>query len=535
MADSQRALTAGQAALARGEVKQALNSFIVALLAAPTDPPCRRAVFETLNLIDGYKLPEAVIALLSAAADDPAIDPAALPRIARNVLSNDARWTGLLDDPLSDHAWFFAAPLLIAALERAAITDEALENALSRIRRQFIFDVVRNGTSVLLERHQHFVAALARHCVATRHVWAEQSDERAALARIGKAGSARTGLLRCLFEPLDALSEAERRTLPPVLSQIVNERTAEEELAAALPNLTSITPGLSQAMQAQYERFPYPLWRDTALNTAMTWPEMIAHFIGETAYAAPQPAAPEVLIAGCGTGRSTAMMATLLPGARILAVDLSRASLGYAARKARELKLGNVSFGVADILNLTDLNRRFDLIECGGVLHHMAEHQRGLNVLADMLAPGGLLNLALYSERARKPIVAARAFAAEHKFPDDIAGLRAFRAAVFALPGDHPVRRISRRPDFYSADGLHDLVFNAYEARFTPATLKPLIAGAGLTFLGFSVARADRMAAYRAANPGDPRARDLDAWEQFDQSYPDTFQGMLNMWLQKPS
>jgi SAM-dependent methyltransferase len=534
MADAHNALTAGHAALARGEVNQALKSFITALRAAPADAQCRRAVIDTLGLLDGYALPPDVVSALSAAAHDPAIDPTPLPRIARNILAKDARWTALLDGPLSEHAWFYDSPLLLAALERATVIDETLEHALTRVRRRFIFDVVRNETSVLLERHERFVAALARQCAATRHVWIEQSDERAALARIGKAGHKHFALLRCLYEPLEELTEAQRETLPSLLAGTFNERAEERTLASALPQLTAIAPGLSRDMQAQYERFPYPLWRDTALNSAMTWPEMIARFVGTPAFPTPQPAAPDVLIAGCGTGRSTAMMATLLPAARILAVDLSRASLGYATRKARELKLNNVGFGVADILNLAQLNRRFDLIECGGVLHHMAEHKKGLQVLSELLLPGGLLNLALYSERARGPIVAARSFVAEHKFPDDIAGLRAFRAAVFALPADHLVRRITRRPDFYSADNLHDLVFNAYEARFTPATLKALIAGAGLTFLGFNVARADRLAAYRAAHPHDAAGRDLDAWEDFDKSYPDTFQGMFSMWLQKP-
>ncbi len=506
--------------MAHSDVNRTLKDNIKALLADPQNAAYARTVFEALALLDGYKLPASVIAVLSAWADHPTIDPAPLPRIARNVLMADARFAAFAQN-LTDGDWLFNSPLLLAGLERATVNDEALEHLLTRIRRHVVV------SQDFLSHYPRFVTALARQCIATRHIWAEQPGERDACA--GHT------VLRCLYEPLENLTHDEQARLPPLLASIHHDRTQEKELAQALPQLTAIDPGVSTAVKAQYENFPYPLWRDTASNTAMAWPEMIAQFVGATPTSVPRPATPEVLIAGCGTGRSTAMMASLLPAANILAVDLSRTSLGYAARQARGMNITNVKFGVADILRLGDLGRRFHLIECGGVLHHMAEHVRGLQILSNLLEPGGLLNLALYSERARAPIVAARYFVAEHKFSDDIVGMRAARTAIFALPADHPARRITRRSDFYSADGLHDLVFNTYEARFTPATLKPLIASSGLDFLGFTVARADRLAEYRAVNPHDLQARDLAAWDEFDKTYPDTFQGMFQMWLQRPA
>lgn len=533
-----QALRAAREAFARDDIKTALTQGLAALSADPAEIAAAALVLELLSRLDGYRLPEAATAALRRWAGDARLDPGPWPRIARNVLAADARWAALERDPAAaDHDWFYTEPLLLAALERTTVADEALERLLTRLRRALTFAVARDGRSEVLARHPQFAAALARQCVAVRHVWLEQSDERAALARIrrdARVGRPERAVLSAMYLPLGELDDDERAALPPPLRDMVAERQQERALAERLPQLTPIGSGVSDAVRAQYEAFPYPPWRTAPLNAPLAWPTMVARLVGPTPAPVPTTEPCEVLIAGCGTGRSACLMASLLPEARILAVDLSRASLGYAARKARELGLRTIEFGVADIQHLGTLDRRFHLIECGGVLHHMADPAAGLRVLTGLLRPGGLINLALYSERARQPIVAARAFVAERGFADDIAGMRAARAVIFALPADHPVRRITRRTDFYSADGLHDLVFNAHEVRFTPAGLKPLIAGAGLTFLGFRLDTPGRMQAYVAANPADPLGSDLDRWEEFDKLHTDTFIGMMNMWLQKP-
>ena len=47
----------------------------------------------------------------------------------------------------------------------------------------------------------------------------------------------------------------------------------------------------------------------------------------------------DVLVAGCGTGQHAIETAQRFAGARVLAIDLSRTSLGYAIRKTREARL----------------------------------------------------------------------------------------------------------------------------------------------------------------------------------------------------
>ena len=110
----------------------------------------------------------------------------------------------------------------------------------------------------------------------------------------------------------------------------------------------------------------------------------------------------DVLIAGCGTGKHIFDVAVQNPKARVLAIDISVASLAYAKRKVREERLVNIEFAQADILELGAIGRVFDHIEAVGVLHHLADPKTGWRVLLSLLRPGGTMHVGLYSQLARR-------------------------------------------------------------------------------------------------------------------------------------
>ena len=119
-------------------------------------------------------------------------------------------------------------------------------------------------------------------------------------------------------------------------------------------------------------------------------------------------AAPSILIAGCGTGQHSIETASRVLNCHVTAVDLSLASLAYAKRKSNELHLTNLDYLQADILHLHQLGKEFDLIESGGVLHHMDDPIIGWKILVDLLKPGGLMKIGLYSELAQRHVVKVR-------------------------------------------------------------------------------------------------------------------------------
>lgn len=243
------------------------------------------------------------------------------------------------------------------------------------------------------------------------------------------------------------------------------------------------------------------------------------------------PDRPSILIAGCGTGRHVAIASALNPDSRIMAIDLSRASLAYAVRRAGELGLRNVEFAQADVLELEGLDRRFDVIECSGVLHHMQDPAEGWRVLAGRLNPGGRMKIGLYSEIGRRPVVAAQRFIAERGYAADPEGMRAARAAILQLPRENEARAVADTLDFYSLSGCRDLLFHVQERRYSLGEIEGMLATLGLDFLGFEFESRATLIDYQREYPQDPAAVCLRNWSEYESRHPGAFAGMYQFWV----
>ena len=209
----------------------------------------------------------------------------------------------------------------------------------------------------------------------------------------------------------------------------------------------------------------------------------------------------------------------------MLAVDLSRASLGYAKRKTIELGVRNIEYRQADILALSALEERYDLIECSGVLHHMQDPYEGWRVLRSLLKPGGRMRIGLYSELGRRAVVRARELIASQGYKPDAEGIRACRAA---LRSRAEFQSIVRNEDFYSMSGCRDLLFHVQEHRFTLPQIEAMLARLQLRFQGFELADSQTLASYRARFKEDSCAH----WHRFEEEFPDTFSRMYQFWVQ---
>lgn len=103
------------------------------------------------------------------------------------------------------------------------------------------------------------------------------------------------------------------------------------------------------------------------------------------------PPGSRVLEAGCGVGAQTLIMAAQNPDVRFVSIDLSPASVAQARAAAAAAGLRNVEFQPADIFHLPFAPHSFDHVVLCFVLEHLPEPVAALNLLRDMIKPGGTL------------------------------------------------------------------------------------------------------------------------------------------------
>ncbi len=541
-----------------GRVDDALAAFRAALESA--DTPVQRANFAR-GLICARRLPAdaQLPELLARALAGSWARPGDLARPAIAVLLGDTRLRERIDaavraDGAAAAALFdaqaFAAlsthRLLLALLENAQACERRLEAFLTGARREWLEAALADR---IPDAALAFGCALARQCFLNDYAFAETAGERAhasSLARTIEASLRSSGTVPCAalaavasYVPLASLAGAERlleREWPPfvkaLLRQQVEEPREEREDRARIAALTPIRDGVSQGVRRQYEENPYPRWTGLPACEPLSFEAYLRMLFPRASLDVPRPGRPiELLVAGCGTGQESADLARQLPDARVLAVDLSLASLGYARRKARGLGIANVEYAQADILELPSLGRTFDVISSVGVLHHLADPLAGWRALAQCLRPGGFMQVGLYSELGRRDIVAARSFVAERGFAPTPEGIRAGREALFADPR---FARVAALRDFYGMNECRDLIFHVQEHRFTFERIAHALAATGLEMLGLMVDGATRRR-YAERFPADAAQCDLACWDAFEREMPDTFAAMYLFWVRKPS
>jgi SAM-dependent methyltransferase len=247
------------------------------------------------------------------------------------------------------------------------------------------------------------------------------------------------------------------------------------------------------------------------------------------------PQAPRVLVAGCGTGKMSVILAGEIQNVRVTAVDISAASLAYGARMARALGVGNIDFVQADILELGRLGERFDFIDVTGVLHHLRDPREGLRVLVRLLRPGGFMRVGLYSAPARQAVKEARELIEQHGFQPTAASIRSFRRLALGADAGSALRALTRWRDFFSLSECRDLVFHVQEHHYLLPEAIDLLLGEGLQVLGMWTRFLGRaLPHYRAMFPDDEQATDPSRWHALEQAFPAAFESMYFIWCRNP-
>ncbi len=546
----------GNALLAQARYADAAACYRRAAQLAPQIGAYRSAFAEALSHVTGVPAPD-LRQDLAAALVHSEVDPRSLVRTAVAMvrsapqfgeLCHLAERGELTPASLAERHGVLEDPLLFRTLESAIVADAGMEELLTQVRRTLLETEIDRRMSLPLSLE--FVCALARQCFATEYAWAVSADEERLLAELEAKAVAdpapaagdweRSVAILGAYRPLHAVPRigavAARRAAPPLqglLRQQVLEPAEEAKLEREIPAIHPIEDSVSRAVRAQYEHNPYPRWvRVGRFDHARPLGAVVRQLFPLRRFARLPSGPLSILIAGCGTGSHSVRSALRFEDASILAVDLSRASLAHAVRKTRELGIRSIEHAQADLLRLRELDRKFQLIECVGVLHHLRDPVGGWRALMQALAPGGFMRIGLYSELGRSDIAHGQAFARQRGHDASEQGIRALRQDLFAGAREDPrLAKLLLIRDSYSISGCRDLLLHVQEHRFTLPRIATVLRQLELEFLGFELPGPHVALAYRARFPSNPALDDLSNWHAFEQAEPETFSGMYQFWV----
>ena len=476
-------------------------------------------------------------------------DPVAGPAIERAMAAWPSRLS--LHELLgqADLAQITIDPLLPALLESGSIFALKLERFLTSLR-STLLELVVQDPNRSDEGMLQFCCALARQCYINEYVFdvsPDENDRANSLQDRIKHGLMQNVSIRPMeialcaaYGKLDGLPRSAllKRSWPKcivgLLTEQIKEPDAERKLRDCIPQITPIADGMSVAVRKQYEENPFPRWVNVPYNRPMPMIDewMPQYFPFSKFRKIGKGANLDMLIAGCGTGHHSIMLAQVFPGARILAIDLSMASLCYAKRKTLEMGISNVEYAQADILELGGLKKRFDVIASSGVLHHLAEPEKGWRTLVQLLRPDGCMHIGLYSQRAHRNLISAQRFLAERGFAPSVEGIRRARQELAAAAATAPsLARVLTFTDFYCTSEFRDLYLPTQMHRFTIPKIQRFLDENRLQFIGFSVK--DELREQFLMQYPEEAECDLPLWDAFEAEHPDSFAAMYEFWVQK--
>ena len=337
-----------------------------------------------------------------------------------------------------------------------------------------------------------------------------------------------------LYSNFDGLDLDKKLPSEPLLEDLLTElfenKKNEQKNRQSIPTDPSVKNNVSLKVQEQYEDHPYPRYKNLGFPLKPIPLEQILarKRVDLNSTKILTKSNLEVLIAGCGTGMQPISALKTIENIRIDACDLSISSLSFAQRKTKEMGLSNIKYFQRDILNLGDDNKKYDYIECCGVLHHLEDPQLGLEILSNKLNPGGIMLIGLYSSIARRKIKTIQSFIKDKKVSADTRTMRYFREYLKTAPIENI--NLLNMEDFYSTSMFRDLLFHEQEHTFDLLEIKHLLNQLNLKFCGFDISN-DLVTSFIKQNSNQLFC--LDAWADFESSNPDTFIGMYQFFCQR--
>ena len=480
------------------------------------------------------------------------VRPSSLACSILSLLRHDPQISGLLtkdagpenlNQLLSAIQILHENPLLHHLMRLCPLPDLQFERLFTSMRRVLLRELknIKESGEIII-----FLSSLSIHCFINEYVYSE-TEEEARLIRVletkiteGIKEPAQIQLVDVLslslYRPLCTYDWCEKlenlNPLKEVTRRLITEPLSEKILAQEISKKGQISNKISLKVKNQYEENPYPRWMKATVplkkkRITDICDEINLKLSSENIRKVSKPA---LLIAGCGTGQHSIETALRFSNCQVDAVDLSLASLCYAVRKSNELGIDNLKYLQADILDIHDCGKQFDIIETVGVLHHMDEPMAGWSVLSNLLKPGGLMKVGLYSKLGRSHIRKIRNRIAALEIRATNADIRSFRSSLIKLCKKED-QKLIKTGDFFSLSALRDAIFHVQEHCFTIPEIQDCLNKLELKFCGFEDQRL--IARFKKVYGKAADIHDLELWHKLEKKEPDTFEAMYQFWCQK--
>jgi len=190
----------------------------------------------------------------------------------------------------------------------------------------------------------------------------------------------------------------------------------------------------------------------------------------------------DILVAGCGTSQA-AKYALRYPEARVVGIDIGDTSLRETKKLKEKYDLGNLELEKLTVERVDELEERFDLVVCTGVLHHLPDPDAGLRALRGVLKSSGAIHLMVYATYGRTGIYMIQEYCRRLGIGTSDEEITELAEALMSLPLDHPLARLlGEAPDFRRKAALADALLNPQDQSYTVPQLFDLFEGTGLSF-----------------------------------------------------